>query len=51
MKARTSVVDWSGNYEENCIQLGKHLGKNKKFAASFLTLSMVEDLNRVPKSR
>jgi hypothetical protein len=29
MKARTSVVDWSGNYEENCIQLGKHLGKNK----------------------
>ncbi|HEY8009497.1 MAG TPA: CHAT domain-containing protein [Rudaea sp.] len=29
MKTRTSVVDWSGNYEENCIQLGKHLGKNK----------------------
>jgi hypothetical protein len=29
MKPRTSVVDWSGNYEENCIQLGKHLGKNK----------------------
>ncbi len=29
MKARTSVVDWSGNYEENCIQLGRHLGKNK----------------------
>lgn len=29
MKARTAVVDWSGNYEENCIQLGKHLGKNK----------------------
>jgi hypothetical protein len=29
MKAKTSVVDWSGNYEENCIQLGKHLGKNK----------------------
>lgn len=29
MTAKTSVVDWSGNYEENCIQLGKHLGKNK----------------------
>jgi hypothetical protein len=29
MRARTSIVDWSGNYEENCIQLGKHLGKNK----------------------
>jgi hypothetical protein len=29
MKARTAVVDWSGNYEENCIQLGKHLGRNK----------------------
>jgi hypothetical protein len=28
MNARTAVVDWSGNYEENCIQLGKHLGKN-----------------------
>ena len=29
MKARAAVVDWSGNYEENCIQLGKHLGVNK----------------------
>ncbi len=29
MKARTAVVDWSGNYEENCIQLGRHLGNNK----------------------
>lgn len=29
MKARTAIVDWSGNYEENCIQLGKHLGTNK----------------------
>jgi hypothetical protein len=29
MKARMAVVDWSGNYEENCVQLGKHLGKNK----------------------
>lgn len=29
MNARTAVVDWSGGYEENCIQLGKHLGKNK----------------------
>jgi hypothetical protein len=29
MNARTAVVDWSGNYEENCIQLGRHLGKNK----------------------
>ena len=28
MKARTAVLDWSGNYEENCIQLGKHLEKN-----------------------
>jgi len=26
---KMSVVDWSGNYEENCIQLGKHLGKNR----------------------
>lgn len=26
---RTAVVDWSGNYEENCIRLGKHLGKDK----------------------
>lgn len=29
MNARTAVVDWSGNYEENCIQLGRHLGKDK----------------------
>lgn len=29
MKERTAVVDWSGNYEETCIQLGKHLGKSK----------------------
>jgi len=29
MKVKTAVVDWSGNYEENCIQLGKHLGTNK----------------------
>jgi len=29
MKARTAVVDWSGNYEENCIQLGRHLATNK----------------------
>lgn len=29
MVARTAVVDWSGNYEENCIQLGRHLGKNR----------------------
>jgi hypothetical protein len=29
MNTRTAVVDWSGNYEENCIQLGKHLGTNK----------------------
>jgi hypothetical protein len=29
MKARMAVVDWSGNYEENCIQLGKHLGQDK----------------------
>jgi len=29
MNARTAVVDWSGNYEENCIQLGRHLGNNK----------------------
>ena len=28
-KARTSVVNWSGDYEETCIRLGKHLGKNK----------------------
>jgi hypothetical protein len=29
MASRTPVVDWSGNYEENCLQLAKHLGKNK----------------------
>lgn len=29
MADRTPVVDWSGNYEENCLQLAKHLGKNK----------------------
>ena len=29
MSARTAVVDWSGNYEENCIQLGRHLGTNQ----------------------
>jgi hypothetical protein len=29
MKARMAVVDWSGNYEENCIQLAKHLGQDK----------------------
>jgi hypothetical protein len=29
VQARTAVVDWSGNYEENCIQLGRHLGKSK----------------------
>lgn len=29
MNTRTAVVDWSGNYEENCIQLGRHLGKDK----------------------
>jgi CHAT domain-containing protein len=29
MKAKTSVVDWPGNYEENCVQLGKHLGTNR----------------------
>jgi hypothetical protein len=28
MAGRTPVVDWSGNYEENCLQLAKHLGKN-----------------------
>lgn len=29
MADRTPVVDWSGNYEENCLQLAKHLGKNR----------------------
>jgi hypothetical protein len=29
MADRTPVVDWSGNYEENCLQLAKHLGKSK----------------------
>jgi len=29
MADRTPIVDWSGNYEENCLQLAKHLGKNK----------------------
>jgi|SRR5437868_14158747 hypothetical protein len=29
MADRTPVVDWSGNYEETCLQLAKHLGKSK----------------------
>ena len=29
MADRTPVVDWSGNYEENCLQLATHLGKSK----------------------
>lgn len=29
MTAKTAVVNWAGDYEETCIQLGKHLGKNK----------------------
>ncbi len=29
MAGRTPVVDWSGNYEETCLQLAKHLGKSK----------------------
>jgi CHAT domain len=29
MAGRIPVVDWSGNYEENCVQLAKHLGRNK----------------------
>lgn len=38
MKARTAVVDWSGNFEENCIQLGKHLGKDKIRRSLFNTI-------------
>lgn len=38
MSARTAVVDWSGNYEENCIQLGRHLGANKIRRALFNTI-------------
>jgi CHAT domain len=29
MADRTPVVDWSGNYEENCLQLAEHLGRNR----------------------
>ena len=29
MKAKTAVVNWAGDYEETCVQLGKHLGTNK----------------------
>src|SRR6202165_4777543 len=29
MAGRNPVVDLSGNYEKNCLQLAKHLGKNK----------------------
>jgi hypothetical protein len=29
MTARTAVIDWSGNYEENCERLAKHLGTSK----------------------
>ena len=35
MNARTAVIDWSGNYEENCIQLGRDLGKDKIRRALF----------------
>jgi hypothetical protein len=49
MKAKTAVVDWSGNYEENCIQLSKHLGKNKS-DESCSTPSMGAAPNRVRRS-
>ena len=29
MADRTPVVDWSGNYEETCLQLATHLGESK----------------------
>ena len=29
MADRTPVVDWSGNYEETCLRLAKHLGKSR----------------------
>ena len=29
MTERTPVVNWSGDYEETCLQLARHLGKNK----------------------
>ncbi|BAM90403.1 hypothetical protein S58_44180 [Bradyrhizobium oligotrophicum S58] len=29
MIGRTAVIDWSGNYEENCERLAKHLGTSK----------------------
>jgi hypothetical protein len=29
MRLKTSSVDWSGNYEENCIRLGKILGTSR----------------------
>jgi hypothetical protein len=29
MSHRTPIVNWAGDYEETCLQLGKHLGTNK----------------------
>lgn len=29
MKERVPIVNWSGDYEETCLQLAKHLGTNK----------------------
>lgn len=29
MRSKTSSVNWSGDYEETCIQLSRHLGTNK----------------------
>lgn len=38
MTARTAVIDWSGNYEENCERLAKHLGTSKIRRALFDTI-------------
>jgi hypothetical protein len=38
MADRTPVVDWSGNYEETCLQLARHLGKSKIRRTLFNTI-------------
>jgi CHAT domain len=38
MTGRVATIDWSGNYEENCERLAKHLGTNKIRRALFDTI-------------
>jgi len=48
VKAQTPVINWSGDYEETCLQLAKHLGTNKIRRKLFNT---IYGKGRVPRSR